>query len=169
MTGPSRLQHHESGAYLLEALIGILIFSLGVLGIVGLQAESLRSTSDDALRAEAVLAANQYIGQMWTDNVDDPNILPNNYSTASAGPQYVNFVNKIQTAFGGAYDPAYAPSVTFTADFVPGSLVPLKQPSSNSKYVEIQIWWKSCSTPGCTDVGHLDHHSYYTSAVIGTN
>ena len=34
----------QSGAFLLEALIGILIFSLGVLGIVGLQARAIRFT-----------------------------------------------------------------------------------------------------------------------------
>jgi type IV pilus assembly protein PilV len=161
MTGSSHLKHHQSGAYLLEALIGILIFSLGVLGIVGLQAASLRSTSDDSLRAEAVLAANEYIGQMWADNVDDPNLLIANYSTAFGGPKYVEFVNKIPTAFGGAYDPAFPPDVTFRTN------VPY-QPSTSSKYVQVVITWKSCSTQACTNATY-DYHNAWTSAVIGTN
>ena len=44
-------RQRQTGAYLLEALIGILIFGLGILGIVGLQAASLRTTSDSSLRA----------------------------------------------------------------------------------------------------------------------
>ena len=160
MTGSSHLQQHQSGAYLLEALIGILIFSLGVLGIVGLQAASLRSTSDDAIRAEAVLAANQYIGQMWTDNVDDPNILIANYSSTFAGPQYLDFVNKLQTAFGGAYDPTQPPIVVFNNLGAP--------PSTNSKYVQVVITWKSCATSACNQV-NTDYHNVWTSAVIGTN
>jgi type IV pilus assembly protein PilV len=41
-----QLRHTQTGAFLLEALIGILIFSLGILGIVGLQARAIRFTND---------------------------------------------------------------------------------------------------------------------------
>src|ERR1700686_5937455 len=58
----------QRGAFLLEALIGILIFSLGVLGIVGLQARAIRFTNDAEFRAEAMYLANSLISQMWTDN-----------------------------------------------------------------------------------------------------
>ena len=68
MTTSITSRQQQTGAYLLEALIGILIFALGVLGIVGLQAASLRTTTDSALRAEAVFAANQLLGQMWADD-----------------------------------------------------------------------------------------------------
>ena len=157
------LPRHQSGAYLLEALIGILIFSLGVLGIVGLQAASLHATTDDALRAEAVLAANQYIGQMWTDNVDDPNILITNYSSApfGTGQPYLDFVNKLSTTFGGAYDPGHPPDVSFRTNLP-------YQPSTNSKYVVIVITWKSCAAQPCNNL-NTDYHNYMTSAVIGTN
>ena len=58
----------QTGAYLLEALIAILIFSFGVLGIVGLQAQALRFTNDSQYRAEAVYLANSLISQMWVDS-----------------------------------------------------------------------------------------------------
>jgi type IV pilus assembly protein PilV len=160
MTPFRHQRHSQSGAYLLEALIGILIFSLGVLGIVGLQAASLRATSDDALRAEAVLAANQYIGQMWADNVDDPNNLIANYSKAFGGPRYLDFVNKISTTFGGAYDATKPPDVVFN------NAGPV--PSSTSKYVQVVITWRSCSTTTCNNATY-DYHNVWTSAVIGTN
>jgi type IV pilus assembly protein PilV len=53
---------------LLEALIGILIFSAGIIGLIGLQAASIRSTSEAKYRADAAFLANKVISQMWVDN-----------------------------------------------------------------------------------------------------
>lgn len=63
----------QQGVVLLESLIAILIFSLGVLGIVGLQATMIKNTSDAKFRSEASYIAQQRIGQMWSDpaNVAD--------------------------------------------------------------------------------------------------
>jgi type IV pilus assembly protein PilV len=57
----------QEGVVLLESLIAILIFSLGVLGIVGLQAAMIKSTSDAKFRSEASYIAQQRVGQMWSD------------------------------------------------------------------------------------------------------
>ncbi len=69
----------QHGVVLLEALIAILIFSLGVLGIVGLQAAMIKSTSESKYRADASFIAQQRIGQMWVEGVNlgvTPAILP---------------------------------------------------------------------------------------------
>ena len=55
----------QNGVALLEALIAVLIFSLGVLGIVGLQATMIKNTSDAKYRSEASYLALQRIGEMW--------------------------------------------------------------------------------------------------------
>jgi type IV pilus assembly protein PilV len=139
-------RQHQTGAYLLEALIGILIFALGVLGIVGLQAASLRTTTDSALRAEAVFAANQLIGQMWAD--DEVNLV-GNYSSAINGQPYKDFAAQLKAAQGGAW---YAdPAVVFGG---------VAAPSKTSQYVVINIQWQS--TGG-------DIHNYTTAGVIGQN
>jgi type IV pilus assembly protein PilV len=57
----------QRGMMLLEALIAILIFSFGILGIVGLQAATLRYASDAKYRLDASYLANQSIGSMWGD------------------------------------------------------------------------------------------------------
>lgn len=57
---------------LLEALIAILIFSFGVLGIVGLQASMVKSTSDAKYRSTASYIAQQRIGEMWADPANLP-------------------------------------------------------------------------------------------------
>lgn len=58
----------QRGSMLLEAFIAILLFSTGILGLMGLQAVSLKNTADAKYRAEASYLANQIIGQMWADS-----------------------------------------------------------------------------------------------------
>ena len=62
----------QSGVMLLEALIGILLFSIGVLGIVSLQASSMKAGADATYRIEAGYLGNQIIGQMWADKANLP-------------------------------------------------------------------------------------------------
>ena len=59
----TRLRKHQSGVMLLEALIAILIFSLGVLGVVGMQASAIAASRDAKYRTDAALLANEIIGQ----------------------------------------------------------------------------------------------------------
>lgn len=60
-------QIKQRGMMLIEGLIAILIFSLGILSIVSMQAASIKGSADSKYRADASLLANQIIGQMWVD------------------------------------------------------------------------------------------------------
>ncbi|MDR2450930.1 MAG: hypothetical protein LBE85_03985 [Candidatus Accumulibacter sp.] len=55
----------QSGSMLLEALIAILVFSLGILTVIGIQAASIKLAADAQLRTRAALLANRLIGEMW--------------------------------------------------------------------------------------------------------
>lgn len=55
---------------LLEALIAVLIFSFGVLAIVGLQAASIKNISDAKYRTEAAYLANEVIGILWANRTN---------------------------------------------------------------------------------------------------
>jgi len=57
----------QAGVMLIEALIGILIFSIGILALIGMQGAAIRNTTDARYRSEASFLANQIIGQMWVD------------------------------------------------------------------------------------------------------
>lgn len=57
----------QQGVAILEALIAVLLFSFGILALVGLQASSMRLASDAKLRVDASYLANQKIGEMWAD------------------------------------------------------------------------------------------------------
>ncbi len=60
----------QQGVMLIEALIGLLIFSLGILALIGMQAVAMQYTIDAKYRSEAGFLANQIIGTMWTDRAN---------------------------------------------------------------------------------------------------
>jgi type IV pilus assembly protein PilV len=60
-------QSSQKGMVLLEALIAILIFSMGILAIAGLQAAMVKNTSDARYRSDAAFIAQQRLGVMWAD------------------------------------------------------------------------------------------------------
>ena len=70
----------QSGVMLLEALIGILIFSLGILALVGMQGLAVRLSTDARERAEASNLASQIVGEMWLNRTNLAN-----YAYAGSG------------------------------------------------------------------------------------
>lgn len=60
----------QKGVMLLEALVGILIFSIGILAMLGMQAVGIRNTMDSKYRSEAAYLANEIVGQMWVDRTN---------------------------------------------------------------------------------------------------
>ncbi len=60
----------QTGAVLLEALIAVLIFSMGILAIAGLQGAMVKNTSDAKYRADAAFIAQQRLGAMWANPTD---------------------------------------------------------------------------------------------------
>ena len=65
MTRPMKAQ---GGVALLEVLIAVLIFSVGVLGLIGLQAVSMQSTTSSKFRVDASFVANQRVADIWTSS-----------------------------------------------------------------------------------------------------
>lgn len=57
----------ERGVMLLEALVAILVFSIGILAVVGMQAIALRNVTESKLRSDAAFLASELLSQMWTD------------------------------------------------------------------------------------------------------
>ena len=57
----------ERGYVLLEALVALLIFSLGLLGMIGFQAASTRIATDSRFRTEAAILADELISKMAVD------------------------------------------------------------------------------------------------------
>jgi type IV pilus assembly protein PilV len=65
------------GFVMMEVLVGALIFAIGVLGLVALQANMSRSQTVGKFRGDAVYLADELVGMLWSD-------LPNRAQYATA-------------------------------------------------------------------------------------
>lgn len=122
---------------LLEALISILILSIGILGIVALQAASVKSAGDAKYRSDASLLSNKLIAQMWvTDRTTAT--LQAKFSSAGGGTAYASWSNDVAAALPGAS--AVPPTVTVT---------PVTTTVTPSSLVTVTIFWRAPNeTPG---------------------
>jgi type IV pilus assembly protein PilV len=138
MSIPSRkiTRHRQKGIVLIEALVSILIFAVGVLAIVGLLAASVISSRDATNRAQAGMLANQIVGQMWADDRSWAN-LQSNYDTTvgsgcnTAGTNCKSWLSSVAAKLPGVA--ANPPTITVVG-------VPTASPTS--AVVTITIYWK---------------------------
>jgi type IV pilus assembly protein PilV len=61
---------HSRGFALMEAMVSIVIFSVGVLGLVGLQSAMSKAQGALKYRADASYLATELLGTMWGDRVN---------------------------------------------------------------------------------------------------
>lgn len=92
----------QTGSMLLEAFIAILIFSMGILAIVGMQASAVKSATDAKYRSEASLLANEFIGQMWVGD-RTPATMQTNFQGGAGtdGAAYTAWYSKVQATLPG--------------------------------------------------------------------
>lgn len=146
-------RHSQSGVMLLEVLIALLIFALGVLGLVGLQANAIKQSGQSQYRTDATLLANALIGQMWLTNRSFAT-LNAGFSSATNGVNYVAWKAQVAATLPGAG--TYPPSVVITqmaplADIVGAASSPSTRPPST--LVTITMRWKAPGEPA-SDPAH---------------
>jgi type IV pilus assembly protein PilV len=89
----------QRGVMLIEALIGLLIFMLGILALIGMQAVAMQYTIDAKYRSEASFLTNQIIGTMWVDRAS----LASYDTTSGAGTtQRTAWISSVQETLPGA-------------------------------------------------------------------
>lgn len=100
----------STGYFLLELLISLTLFAIGILGIVALQAISIRDNTQAEYRLKASFLGGVLIAQMWADD-RTPTSLLSNYQTG--GVKYTDWLtNKVKEQLPGAE--ANPPTVTVT-------------------------------------------------------
>jgi type IV pilus assembly protein PilV len=75
---------HVHGIALIEALVSILIFTTGILGVIGLQAAMMRAQGAAKYRADASALAGELIGRMWGDSANAASANLINYASTTA-------------------------------------------------------------------------------------
>lgn len=105
----------QRGSVVLEALISILIFSIGILAIIGLQAASIKNVTAAKYRTDASLLANRVIGQMWVSDKNNASLVTN--FSSPAGANYAAWANTVAQALPGVSGvPANAPTIAIDAN-----------------------------------------------------
>ena len=107
---------------LLEALIAILIFSIGILAVVGLQAVSVKNVTDAKYRTQAAFLADKLLSQMW---IDAGNIASYSYPGSGGVPtRLTGWVGQVNTQLPAAA--SVPPIVTVTGASPAGATVSIQ-------------------------------------------
>lgn len=121
----------QHGSFLIEALIGILIFSLGILALVGMQAAAISAQSDARYRTEASNLAQQMVNNIWL-NVNRAN--PAALQTSLAGFEHQasgSNCNYSGTISGSALVSDWTDAVTAAGSGLPGATAAMQQIAVN--------------------------------------
>lgn len=130
----------QRGSVLLEALIAIVIFSFGILGLIGIQASAVGLSIDAKYRADAAYLANQIVSQMWVDRANMDSYA--HHATGSVcSPTGAASVNT------KVYDGANSGSWAFqVAQALPGAIEGKQQIKvtavGTTRRVEVGLCWK---------------------------
>jgi type IV pilus assembly protein PilV len=156
---PLRVRSREQGVMLVEALIAILIFSIGILAVVGMQSVALKNATESKNRSEAAFLAQELMAQMWIDQniaagINTSNVKAANYGypgTGTVPPRLTDWVNRVNQKLPGSSLPGgVMPKVTITNETTSGATV------------KIEIFWR---LPEEASLG-LPPHSHTVMASI---
>jgi type IV pilus assembly protein PilV len=134
-------------------LISILIFSLGILAIVGLQAAAIKNAGDAKYRTDASLLASKLIAEMWASDRTQAT-LKTNYQTG--GTSY-------NAWYASDMCPASAPALPGVCGVAANqpliAISAVTVTSSPSNIVTVTLFWSAPAEPA-------QAHKYITVAQI---
>lgn len=105
----NRIKTNQTGSVILEAMIAILIFSIGILALVGMQATAINNVADAGHRTTASFLANQMVGTVWATRQNAVVATASNVMSATPDPSFAcNPCNT--TSNGNAFTQAWVAS-----------------------------------------------------------
>jgi type IV pilus assembly protein PilV len=140
MRKPLPIRGREEGVMLIEALIAILIFSIGILAVVGMQSVAIKNVTESKHRSEAAFLAEALLAQMWIDQninlatqINTSNVNSANYNYAGSGTvpaRLTDWVAQVNAKLPGSTQPGVKPKVTIT------------NPTASGATVKIEVFWQ---------------------------
>lgn len=119
----AQTQKSQQGVMLLEAMVAILIFSIGIVAVMGMQAASIAQVTQAKFRTDASYLANQILGKMWVDMPNVPAYISAGYTGRAAWDTVV--ANSL---------PSGAATITVSGNPIPAS--------GGGATVTVTITWK---------------------------
>lgn len=89
------------GLVLIDVLIAVVVFAVGVLALVALQSTATQQSSQAKYRADATMLANALISRMW---LTDRQVATLQGSFATGGAAYEDWLATVQESLPGAAD-----------------------------------------------------------------
>jgi type IV pilus assembly protein PilV len=83
----ARIARSQRGMALIECMMALLIFSVGLLGLLGLEARVMNISTDSENRSRAAMLASEVASQMWLNNTVAPTSTAYNNLILNAGNQ----------------------------------------------------------------------------------
>jgi|ERR1039458_930922 type IV pilus assembly protein PilV len=151
-----RAKTQETGSVILEAMIAILIFSMGILALVGMQATAINSVADAKYRSTAGFLAEQIIGTVWATRQNSTISSASNVIAANPDPTFA--CNPCGAANGNPYTQAWA--VSGVAADLPNGAANI---AINGANVTVTVQW---TPPKHDSLTGVVTHRHVTSAFI---
>ena len=145
--------NRQKGILLLEAMIAILLFSVGVLAVVGLQANAIKNVAQSKFRSDGAFLANQILGQMWSDRSNIPNYVLPSGSSAFVTAWATQVGNTLPNATG-----TNAPTITITPTAYAGP------PSYTAYQITVTVRWQTAEEVNSSP--RPAAHQHITTATI---
>lgn len=148
----THLRSKQGGVLLLEAMIAILVFSIGVLGLVGLQAVANKQVNDAKFRSDAAFLVNQVIAEM---HLSDLSNLRSLYDSSTSAPvKYQAWRDRVVSGphalIGAATAGPTMPTIT----------VPNTTATTGGNEVTVTVFWQLPNDP-------VPHTYAVTTRVLG--
>jgi len=140
------MRRAQRGAVLLEALVAIAVFGVGVLGHLELQAQAFRHLDAANARGDAARLADALLARMWAG---DPARIARQFGGGSGRASEDEFIARAR-ALPGGNDPDNSPEVSVA----PG-------PTPASRRVTIVVRWRA--------PGEIVAHRHRVTAVVSRN
>jgi len=131
-----RRRSRQRGIALIEAMIGVLIFAFGVLGLIGLQAAMTRAQTNAKFRADAANLASDLVALIQTDSI--ANMKQYDSKTACAAyPRCKEWQTKVKSVLPAINNPEVkvdtgASKVDITIQW--------QQGSDTNQYQTVLVW-----------------------------
>ncbi len=115
----------EDGFSLLEILMAVAVFAIGVLGIAGLQVQATNKTTHSRLFTEAYTVACDQIEAIYLMPYTDANITAGTHTVGNTGPGNRYNLSYTVTDNLGPTPPANTKTITVTVSINASSLLPV--------------------------------------------
>lgn len=172
--------HHQAGGFIIEVLVAMVIFSVGIVGLINMQSYANKTAAEASYRGEATMLVNDYINKMWAADRSNSTAFISNFTAGGVAYQDWTWRGSAPDANTSSSNPTKgsvfyllpnakdkAPEVTIL-ELAPQSPQCIINPTScpRSYHVTVQVFWLAPSDKRENN-NTISFNTFKTTAHIG--